>query len=147
MNNNSHNTPTNSSSSVNAVNTALALQTQDTPLIRQSPDEFIEFCFTDPSGRGLRQAPVHRDLQDFLSRHRRALVELPRDHGKSVQICLRLLWELGRDPSLRVRIVCASDAMAAERCRFLRDAITHNERLRIAPINFQPLEHHGSVIV
>ena len=35
-----------------AVNTALALQTQDTPLIRQSPDEFIEFCFTDPSGRG-----------------------------------------------------------------------------------------------
>src|SRR6266513_1992510 len=107
MNKNSHNTPTISSSSVNAVNTALALQTQDTPLLRQSP--------------------VHRDLQDFLGRHRRALVELPRDHGKSVQICLRLLWELGRDPSLRVRIVCASDAMAAERCRFLRDTIAGNE--------------------
>jgi len=30
---------------------------------------------------------------------RRALVELPRDHGKSVQVCIRVLWELGRRPS------------------------------------------------
>src|SRR5712671_237770 len=143
MNNNSTSTPTTSSSSVTAVNAALALQLREIPRIRRSPDDFIEHCFTDPAGRGLLQAPVHSDLQDFLGRHRRALIELPRDHGKSVQICLRLLWELGRDPSLRVRIVCASDAMAAERCRFLRDAITHNERLRLLFPELRPSRPWG----
>ena len=42
------------------------------------------------------------DLNVFLSRHPRALIELPRDHGKSTQICARAIWELGHDPSLRI---------------------------------------------
>jgi hypothetical protein len=65
---------------------------------RTSPSDFAEFCFADAAGRPLRQAPVHRALQDFLTAHAHALVELPRDHGKSVQACVRVLWELGRDP-------------------------------------------------
>lgn len=98
---------------------------------RARPNDFAEFCFTDAAGRPLQQGRVHRALQDFLGRHRRCLVELPRDHGKSVQVCLRLLWELGRDPTLRIKIVCASEHLAAERGRFLRDAIAGNRRLRL----------------
>ncbi len=96
---------------------------------RRCPSTFAEFCFRDPHGRPLRQGQVHRDLQAFLTQHRRALIELPRDHGKSVQVCVRVLWELGHDPSLRVKIVCASDALAAQRCRFLRAAVAGNRRL------------------
>src|SRR5205814_2176918 len=108
------------------------------------------------------------------------LVELPRDHGKSVQACVRVLWELGRDPGLRVVLACASDthsvklsdcrggkfpnlpwahrqvrklaattighpyrahvseALAAQRCRFLRDAVTANERLRLVFPQLRP---------
>ena len=51
---------------------------------RADPNAFLALCFTDPAGRPLRQAAVHRELQAFLSAHPRALVELPRDHGKSV---------------------------------------------------------------
>ena len=91
---------------------------------RESPDSFIELCLADPAGRPLCQAVVHRELQAFLSAHRKALVELPRDHGKSVQVCGRLLWELGRQPGLRIKLVCATARLAAERTRFLRDAIT-----------------------
>jgi phage terminase large subunit-like protein len=98
---------------------------------RRSPSEFAQLCFRDPLGRPLRQGQVHRDLQDFLSGQRRALVELPRDHGKSVQACIRVLWELGRDPSLRVKVVCASDERAAERCRFLRDALREGGAVRM----------------
>src|SRR5450755_3729493 len=98
---------------------------------RIDPAAFAGFVMTDPAGRTLRPAPVHRDLQRFLSRHPRALVELPRDHGKSVQVCIRLLWELGRNPGLRIRIVCASEALAVERGRFIRDAIATNQRLRL----------------
>ncbi|HEY1377642.1 MAG TPA: phage terminase large subunit [Gemmataceae bacterium] len=98
---------------------------------RFDPAAFAAFVLTDPAGRTLCPAPVHRELQAFLSRHPRALVELPRDHGKSVQVCVRLLWELGRNPGLRIRVVCASEALAVERGRFVRDAIAANPRLRL----------------
>lgn len=97
---------------------------------RVSPDAFLEFCFTDSAGRAVRQAAVHRELQAFLTTARRGLVELPRDHGKSVQVCGRVVWELGRNPGLRVKLVCATDALAADRGRFLRDAIAANRRVR-----------------
>jgi phage terminase large subunit-like protein len=91
---------------------------------------FVESCFKDPTGLPLFQADVHRELQAFLSDHRRALVELPRDHGKSTQVCARIAWELGRDPSLRVIIVCASGALAVARGRFVREAIESNPLVR-----------------
>ena len=94
-------------------------------------DAFAEFCFTDPTGKALLQAPVHQDLQAFLSGHRHGLVELPRDHGKSTQVCARLVWELGQNPGLRIQIVCASEALAAERGRFVRRAIESNPRVRL----------------
>ncbi len=70
-------------------------------------------------------------MQDFLGAHRKALVELPRDHGKSTQICGRILWELGHAPGLRVKLVCSTDALAQERTRFLRDTIAENVRVRL----------------
>ena len=98
---------------------------------RIDPDAFIEMCFADPSGAPVRQGRVHRELQAFLTAHHHALVELPRDHGKSTQVCSRIVWELARRPGLRVKIVCASEALAAERGRFLREALTANRRVRL----------------
>lgn len=94
---------------------------------RTDPNLFIRTCFTDPQGEPIRQAPVHAELQDFLTEHPKALIELPRDHGKSFQVCARIVWELGRNPSLRVKIVCATSTIAAERSRFLRAALSENE--------------------
>jgi predicted phage terminase large subunit-like protein len=105
---------------------------------RRDADAFAEFAFTDGAGRPLRQAAVHRDLQRFLDSHSRALVELPRDHGKTMQVCARVLWELGRRPDLRVKLVCATEALAAERGRFLRNAVAHNERLRMVFPHLRP---------
>ena len=97
---------------------------------RVSPSEFVEFCFTDAAGKPVRQGNVHRELQAFLTATRRGLVELPRDHGKSVQVCGRVVWELGHNPGLRVKLVCATDALAVDRGRFLRDAVG-NPRVRL----------------
>src|SRR5262245_57314576 len=97
---------------------------------RRDPNAFVEFCCTDPDGRPLKQAHVHREIQDFLSLHAKAIVELPRDHGKTVQICARVLWELGRNPALRIKIVYATERIAEDRGRFLRRAIENNLRLR-----------------
>jgi len=93
-------------------------------------NRFMELCFTDPGGRPLRQGRLHVELQQFLNEHHKALIELPRDHGKTMQVCSRVLWELGNDPSLRVKIVCSSEAVAAERGRFLLTALQRNRALR-----------------
>lgn len=105
---------------------------------RRDPAAFATFAVTDSTGRTIRLAPVHRELQAFLSRHPRALIELPRDHGKSVQVCIRVLWELGRNPDLRIRVVCASEALAVERGRFVRDAIRINQRVRLVFPRLRP---------
>jgi phage terminase large subunit-like protein len=95
-------------------------------MARIEPDTFVTLCFRDAAGGAVEQSQVHSDLQAFLGSHPKVLVELPRDHGKSFQVCCRVLWELGRNPSLRVKMVCATEAVAAERSRFLRDAIANN---------------------
>lgn len=107
----------------------------------RDPNVFVPFCFTDSTGQRIRQAAVHADLQRFLNTHPKALIELPRDHGKSFQVCCRIVWELGRDPSLRVKVVCATGAIATERVRFIRDTIANNEWVRAVFPNLAPGEH------
>ncbi len=94
---------------------------------RTDPAEFVLQALRTA---GTELATVHRELQHHLSTHRLALVELPRDHGKTTQVCLRILWELGQNPDLRVKVVCASEAVAADRSRFLRSSIDANPTVR-----------------
>jgi predicted phage terminase large subunit-like protein len=111
---------------------------------RHNPNEFAHFAFTDGDGSPLVQATINQQLQDFLTCHSRALIELPRDHGKSMQICIRILWELGRRPGLRVKIVCASEALAMERGRFLRNAVADNRRLGLVFPQLRPAHPWGA---
>ena len=106
---------------------------------RSDPNNFARFAFADSFGRPLMQAAVHRELQAFLTSHDRALIELPRDHGKSMQLCIRLLWELGHRPDLRIKLVCATEAIAAERGRFLRQSLGNNRLVRFVFPNLAPL--------
>lgn len=101
---------------------------------RNDPSEFITQCLTDPEGKPIVQSKIHRELQNFLTDNRMSLIELPRDHGKTMQICGRVLWELGNKPHLRIKIVCSSEGVAAERGRFLQQAIVGNKQVqRIFP--------------
>jgi phage terminase large subunit-like protein len=111
--------------------TALAKLRAYLPLMQRDINAFLPFVFNNLSAAPFVQADLHRELQRFLDDHPRALIELPRDHGKTTQICGRILWELGRNPTLRVKVVCATDIVAGERVKFLRDAIERNLRLRL----------------
>ena len=100
------------------------------PAARIDPCAFLRMILTDRETMHNPMAKIHRELQEHLSRHRCALIELPRDHGKTTQVCLRVLWELGNNPNLRIKIVCASEAIARDRSRFLRQSIAENQRVR-----------------
>lgn len=118
----------------------LAALTRTLRRARRDPATFVAFCFADASGVPLKPGRVHRELQAFLSTHPKALVELPRDHGKTVQVCGRVVWELGTSPGLRVKLVCATDAVAGQRGRFLRDAVGRNPRVRLVFPHLTPAE-------
>jgi predicted phage terminase large subunit-like protein len=105
---------------------------------RRDPVAFAELAFSDESGRPLKLARIHRELQQFLGDSARALVELPRDHGKTVQVLIRILWELGHNPNLRVLLASGSSGLAVQRGRFLRDAIAENPGVRMVFPNLVP---------
>lgn len=107
---------------------------------RRHPSDLARFAFADPEGHRLRPGDVHVELQDFLFDNSRAMIELPRDHGKSMQVCIRLAWELGNRPGLRIKIICSTEAVAAERGRYLREAIANNPRLRLVFPNLRPAQ-------
>ncbi|MEZ6143292.1 MAG: hypothetical protein R3B84_22220 [Zavarzinella sp.] len=107
---------------------------------RRDPAAFISFCGRNTDGTPLKLGQVHCELQQFLCQHSKALVQLPRDHGKSTQICGRILWELGRNPSLRVKIVCASEALSRERADYIRTAIRNNPLLKWVFPGLQPAQ-------
>ncbi len=96
------------------------------------PNRFLQLCLPTP------QAELHRAMQDFLTRHRKALVELPRDHGKTTQVCLRIAWELGRNPMLRVKLVCSTDQLAIDRVLFIRRQIERNPIVRLVFPHLRP---------
>ena len=52
---------------------------------RVDPCAFARYLLMDPAGVPDPLPEIHRGLQNHLSAHRLALVELPRDHGKTTQ--------------------------------------------------------------
>lgn len=107
-----------------------ALQEQAIRRARQDPAAFLALALGGDAGVPVVLPPLHRDLQRFLGTQRRALIELPRDHGKTTQVCTHIAWELGRNPSLRVILICSTDTLATERGRYIRTLIEHNAIVR-----------------
>lgn len=96
----------------------------------------IERCRKDPNAfmryaMGFRQAKIHRDGHAHISAHHRAMIEFPREHGKTEQFVVgRVLWELGNDTELRIKIICNDDDSATKRIVAIRTHIQHNPRVR-----------------
>jgi hypothetical protein len=91
------------------------------------PGQFLQRCLLEVDGGAWNWGWVHEEVQEFLSCYSHALVALPRDHGKTTQVCGRLVWELGRMSELRIKVVCATEAIATERGRLLREWLERQE--------------------
>lgn len=109
---------------------------------REDPNAFIEYCFSDSeTGAPLEQAQIHRDMQAAMASGDDVLMELPRDHGKTTQLEGHAIWRLGRNPNLRIKIVCASDGKAVERLFAIIQHIRINERVHEVFPNLKPAEY------
>lgn len=77
-------------------------------------DFFAERIFIDDDKKPVRQAPHHRHLQAIMTGHRRTVTLYPVGFGKTTQITMRILWELGLDPTLRIIVVSSKGSQSAK---------------------------------
>lgn len=82
-------------------------------LAREDPAVFAQFVHRTQTGDTIRLAPMHIAWHDLLTRNDRYVIWSHAEAGKTTQISvLRVLWELGRNPNLRVLILSSTQALA-----------------------------------
>jgi predicted phage terminase large subunit-like protein len=99
-------------------------------LARENFPAFFEYAFLDEVGVPLRLQWFHEQWIERMNTARNLVVVCCRDHGKSTVAMARVLWELGRNHNLRVKVVCASDARAKERLYEVKQHLVGNPRVR-----------------
>ncbi len=111
------------------VQEADALQIQ---LARRDPNTFIEYVMRDDkTGQPLQQAPVHEAWQQLMTEHERLVVLASVEGGKSSQVSIsRVLWELGKDPTLRCAIVSNTYEQATKLLRPIAKYIEQSAELK-----------------
>lgn len=100
-------------------------------LARRDPNVFMNAVLRDEeTGAPIIQAPYHCDWQDKITEHNRLVIWSHVEAGKTQQISVgRALWELGRDPTLRI-VICHNTALqAAKVVRSIGQYIESNDSL------------------
>lgn len=86
---------------------------------RHDVNAFIEYVLEDESAEPLKQGEIHTLFQDWIEEAWRngvhAMIIAPWGQGKSIQCIGRIAYEIGRDPNIRIKLICANDATAIDR--------------------------------
>ena len=105
---------------------------------REDVNRFIEYVFVDPeTGESVEQQYFHEEWQALITDNQNVLIAAPRGHGKSCQVIGRVVWELGHNTNLRIKIVAASDDKAKEILGLIRDYISDSDRVHEVFPNLQ----------
>lgn len=121
------------------VERAEAMRLRQIQKARESASAFMEYCFVEEgTGSPFQQQWFHDEWHQSWDRYQRVMVIAPRDHAKTSNVVGRVIWELGRNPNLRVKIVCASDGRAKERLFEIDQHILTNPRVKEVFPNLVP---------
>lgn len=98
---------------------------------REDPAFFVEWVIPhEKTSRPIKNARFHEEWHEFLSSVRWGVIIAPIEHGKSLQISVgRILWELGRNPNLRILLLGRGDAAAQKSLGLIMQHIEQNRVL------------------
>ncbi len=118
---------------------------QRAALARIDPSEFCAFVLRDEkTGKPIKLAPVHERMHELATLHDRAIFWAHVEAGKSSMISIgRVLWELGRDPTLRIAVISNTKDLAIKLVRLLGQYIEKSEELHMVFPNLVPTEDPG----
>ena len=108
-------------------------------LARRDVNDFCEYVM-EYKGQRWKQAPFHREWQREipLEGPSHNQIGAPRESAKTSQMIARILWELGRNPDLRVKVVCATQELADNIVAEIGRHIEQNRRLRLVFPKLRP---------
>ena len=110
-----------------------ALKEKAVRLARTSPDRMLEYIF------GYANTWFHREWHTFMDENQYGLVLAMRAAGKSECITVgRTLFELGKNPDIRIKIVTETDELAAKLLGRIAATIIKNERYKEVFPNASP---------
>lgn len=95
---------------------------------RHNPNIFIETVMRDNQGNVIKQGLIHETWQAHIdvcnALGKFPIILAPFGHGKSMQIAIgRILYEIGRNPNIRIKVVSNTDANAAARVEQIKSYI------------------------
>lgn len=107
---------------------------------RTNPSEFCAFVLRDEeTGLRIRQAPMHQRWHELITAHDRLVIWSHVEGGKTNQIALgRALYELGKNPNLRIAIVSNTSDMAKKMVRQVGQYVEKSIELREVFPNLRP---------
>lgn len=100
---------------------------------RVDPNGFMEFVLRDEfTGNPIQQAPIHESWQRLMTRHKRLLVWSHVESGKTSQFSIgRTLWEIGKNPNVRVAIISNTHEQASKIVRSIARYVEQSAEMRV----------------
>jgi len=92
---------------------------------RTSAAVLAELIFRDEALRLIRQSQVHLDLHAFFDAHQEGVCELPREHGKTINMLAKAAHVIGHNPDIRMKIVSSTDEIGVARNTALGEVLSH----------------------
>ncbi len=100
-------------------------------LARKNPAEFNAYVLRDEeSGAPIENGPLHLEMHRLMSAHSRLAILAHIEAGKTTQLIGRVLWELGRNPNLRIVIGSETDGKAVQILSVIKNYIENSAALR-----------------
>lgn len=102
-------------------------------LARSDPNTFAEVVIDneDKPGTLIRQLPFQRKAHNYLRIYPYLIIEVAREHGKTVNLLLaKLLHKMGRQPWRRRVVICAGNSEAQKRVSAISHYITQKPVLQ-----------------
>lgn len=93
-------------------------------LAREDSFVFTDYIF------GYKSVEVHNSWHRFIDTNQSGLILACRDFGKTQHMVGRMLWEIGKNPNLRVKIVTETEDLAGKILGLMAKTIVNNERLK-----------------
>ena len=112
-------------------------------LARTDINTFNELVLRDArTGTQIRQAEIHLSWQQHIEwcfkNNKKAGILAPWGHGKSSQIIGRILWHIGLNPSVRIKVVCNVDNLATGRVSTAKSYIENSPEYRMVFPDIKP---------
>jgi len=90
---------------------------------REDPVEFISFVLRSPKGETLIPQGFHREWLQLFTDGRRVQIEAAKSHGKTTSLLGLILWLIGRNPDIRIKLFAQSEEKARERVSVVANTI------------------------